>query len=194
MSPRCLLRLVIASVTAAAGIAFSSPASASVTYDPATKTGFAGFGDVRNAFGWTDEMLASRAPDVLFGHDFWTDDTYTASCGENTVAIVHHREFGRFELAGALAQHRGRGAAGYRGKLIGFRIIGATAGISGTSVPPAAGQPCPQAPGPDATIDTVHLVSSTTGWALTVSFQDVRRELRTGHESEHGHPGSGHGR
>jgi hypothetical protein len=177
MSARCVVRLVIASLTVAAGLAVGAPATASVTYDPDTKTGLAGSADVRDAFGWTDAVLAARAPELVFDHDFWTDDTYSASCGAHTFPIVHHREYGRFELADTLAHQRGRGAAGYGGKLIGFRLDGATSGISGTSVPPEAGQPCPLTEASDATIDKVHLVSTATGWALAVRFNDVRHEL-----------------
>ena len=178
MSSRCLFRLVIASATVAAAVAFGTPVSASVTYDPETKTGFVDNSDVRDAFGWTGITLASRMRDVVFDHDFWTDDTYSASCGGKAVAIVHHREFGRFELTGAPATRRERGAAaGYHGRPIGFRLTGASSGISGTSVPPAVGQPCPPAQAPSATIDKIHLASSTTGWALVVRVNDVRRQI-----------------
>jgi hypothetical protein len=152
-------------------IAVANPAAASVKYDPATKTGFVGKSDVREAFGWTGAVLASRASGLVFDHDFWTDDTYSVTCGKKReFPVVHHRDFGRFELADAVTYD-----VGYSGKLIGFRLTGARFGISGTSVPPAAGQPCPQ--GQRSTIDKVRLVSSTTGWTLTVRSGDQSRTL-----------------
>lgn len=176
MSSRCLFRLAVVSAAVAAGIAASGPASAAVTYDPATRTGFVDRADLRDAFGWTDAMLASQAADVAFEQDFWINDTYSGVCEGKTFAYVHHREYGRFALVDELAYHRERGTAtGYLGKLIGFRISGATSGISGTSPPPAAGQPCPEAP--DGTIDRVDLVSSATGWALAAIHSNIRQEL-----------------
>ncbi len=174
MFSRCF-RLAVAGATVLAGLALATPAAASVTYDPATKTGFVGTTEVRKAFGWTAATLAARASAVVFDHEFWTDDTYAASCGERVVPIVHRRQFGSLTLADAIA-HGERGASvGYRGKVTGFRLTGARFGISGTSLPPVVGQPCPQARG--ESIDQVRLVSSTTGWALAARFGDVRGEL-----------------
>jgi hypothetical protein len=175
-------RLAVAGPVLAAGLAVAGPAAASVTYDPEAKTGFVGKGDVRRAFGWSDAMLAARASGVVFGHGFWTDDTYAVSCGRAAFPVVHHRDYGRFELAGTVVHDARRDAAGgYGGKLLGFRLAGARFGISGTSVPPTAGQPCPEDEGqaPGSTIDRVRLVSSSSGWTLTVSSGSVQRELLT---------------
>jgi hypothetical protein len=112
---------------------------------------------------------------VGFDQDFWADDQYTVACGPRTFPVVHHREFGRFELVDTVVRERQRGATkGYSGTLTGFRITGARSGISGTSVAPAAGQPCPQA-GP--AITAVRLVSTTVGWALSVRSGTQSREL-----------------
>ena len=150
-----LLPLAVAAATV---LAVAHPAS--VRYDPETKTGFVGKGDVQKAFGWTGRELASRASGVVFDHDFWTDDTYQATCGRQVVPMVHHRDFGRFELNDTMAYD-------------GFRLAGPRLGISGTSVPPAAGQPCPSG----STIDKVRLVSSATGWTLTVRSGNQSRTL-----------------
>jgi hypothetical protein len=168
MSSRHLSRLAVAGLTLAAGLAVAIPAHASVTYDPETKTGFVGASDLRKAFGWTGAKLTARAPAIVFDHDFWTDDTYAVTCGKVTVRAVHHRDFGRFELSGTFT-----GAApGYGG---GFRLTGPHLGISGTSVPPMPGQPCPDRPG--AEIDRVHLSGTTVGWALTVRYRQARHRL-----------------
>jgi hypothetical protein len=149
-------------VAAATLITAANPASAPVRYDPETKTGFVGASDVRKAFGWSGRELSSRASRLVFDHDFWTDDTYRATCGEREIRVVHHRDFGHFELIDTVTYE-------------GFRISGPRLGISGTSVPPAAGQPCPD--NRSETIGKVRLVSSTTGWKLTVSSDGQSRTL-----------------
>jgi hypothetical protein len=175
VKPRGLARPAIAAATLLAGTVFAAPAAAAVTYDPGTKAGFVGSGDVRRAFGWSAAQLAAQASGVAFDQDFWTDDTYAVGCGPRTFPVVHHREFGRFELIGAVVRQGPRGtASGYGGTPAGFRITGARSGISGTSVAPAAGQPCPQA-GP--AITSARLVSTTAGWALSVRSGARSREL-----------------
>jgi hypothetical protein len=187
MSLRCLFRLSLAGATLAAGVASAAPASAAVTYDPASRTGFVGAAEVRRAFGWTTATLGARAGGVAFDHNFWTDDTYSVTCGRRTYPVVHHKEFGHYELTDAVVRGPvSRPAGGYRGGITGFRLAGAMAGISGTSVAPAVGQPCPagQSPGRGrgrgATIDEVRLVSSATGWSLTVRSGEVSHRILTG--------------
>jgi hypothetical protein len=180
MYARRLFRLAVAGAALATGIGVATPASASVTYDPDTQSGFVDQSDVQTAFGWTDETLASRASGLVFKHDFWTDDTYSLSCGAGTFPMVHHRVFGNYELLDTVAHAGGRGAAtGYGGTLTGFRITGPHLGISGTTAPPAPGQPCPEDHGqaPGSTIDQAHLVSSITGWALAVTSANVSHHL-----------------
>jgi len=178
MSWRCS-RLAVAGAILIACTAVGGRASAAVTYDPVTKTGFVDAADIRQAFGWTGVVLASRADGLAFDHDFWTDDTYSVTCGRRVRPVVHHRVYGRFELTVAVVRRNGpHSATGYG--VTGFRLTGARTGISGTSLPPALGQPCP--PGPDrvpgSTIDALRPVSSVTGWSLAVRSGDAERVLR----------------
>ena len=171
----------VAGATLAGSLAFASPAVASVTYDPETKTGFVDRADVQKAFGWSGAELAAHAAGVVFQHDFWTDDTYSVGCGDHVVNVVHHKDFGRFELTDTVVDRAERGAASdYGRKPAGFRITGAHAGISGTSVAPAVGQPCPVPPetgDKQPVIDRVHLENSTTGWALTISSDQLSHRI-----------------
>lgn len=179
MYPRRLLAACIIAVLAA-GAAAPAPASASVTYDPGSKTGFVGRADVEKAFGWTDAQVAAQASGLTFDHQFWTDDDYTITCGALTLQVVHHRDYGRYELTDTVVHAaRGESAAGYSGRLLGFRLEGPHAGISGTSVPPAPGQPCPEDQAPGLTIGTARLVSSRTGWSLTAQSGGTTRVLRS---------------
>jgi hypothetical protein len=176
MYSRRPFRLLAAGVASAAGLLLVVPglAAASVTYDPATKAGFVDGIDVRQALGWTDQMLTARAARIAFQHDFWTDDNYSVACGGPAFPVVHHADYGNFQLTDTVV----RSPSGYHRKLAGFRITGAHSGISGTTVPPMVGQPCPAGPG--STIEQARLVSSASGWDLTVSFGAVSRQLLSG--------------
>jgi hypothetical protein len=173
-----LLRLATAGAALVATVGAATPASAAVTYDPQTMEGYVGRGDVLKAFGWTDATLAAKASGLVFDHDFWTNDTYSVSCGKKPFPLVHYREFGRYELRNAAVQAARGAATGYAGKLTGFWITGPRFGISGTSVPPEAGQPCPNAT-QGRTITASRLVSSMKGWALAVSSGEENRRLLT---------------
>lgn len=177
MYRRCVFRLAVAGAVLATGIASATPAAAAVTYDPVAKTGLVGAADVRRAFGWSAATLAARAGAVAFDHAFWTDDTYAVKCGGREYPVVHHRVFGHYELADTVVRRGPRPAPGPAPAVTGFRLTGARAGVSGTSVAPAVGQPCPAGRVPGTTIDELRLVSSATGWALGVNWREVRREL-----------------
>ncbi|MGA5305770.1 hypothetical protein ACPCHT_38155 [Nucisporomicrobium flavum] len=181
MFSRHVLTLAVAGATLATGIGYAVPAAASVRYDPAAKAGFADAADVRKAFGWSEAALTAHAAGLDFGHEFWTEDTYTVSCGAGSFTVRHQREFGRFALADRVVREARRGApAGYGApaRLAGFRITGPYAGISGTSVPPAVGGPCPEPRGQKVTRAT--LTATTAGWSLTVSSGAATRVLRRG--------------
>ena len=181
MDGRCA-RLAVAGVILGSGLAVAAPAAAAVTYRPATQTGFVGSADVRRAFGWTAAKLAARAGSLAFDHDFWTDDTYSVVCGKRRHPVVHHRIYGRYEVADTVVRRdRPRAATGYGAGITGFRLTGARSGISGTSVAPAVGRPCPvRGSAPGSTISALRLVSTATGWALAVRSGDVSRRLVSG--------------
>jgi hypothetical protein len=174
MSSRRPFPLAVAAVIVAAGLLSAAPAAASVTYDPDTRTGFVDRADVQHAFGWTDATMSAKAGGIDFDHQFWADDLYSVTCGDRVFPVVHHRDYGRYELTDTVT----RAGRGYHGKLLGFRLTGAHSGISGTSVAPAAGQPCPGGQG-QGTIDAVRPVSTTTGWALTVTSGTLSHQLLT---------------
>ena len=181
MSSRRVFQLVVTAAALAAGLGYATSAAASVRYGSGTKAGFVGVADVRRAFGWSDAKLAARADGLVFSHDFWTTDTYSVSCGEKFFAVRHPREFGRYDLTDIVIREPRPGAStgyGPHSRLVGFRIDGPYAAISGTSVAPAVGQPCPEPLGPRIT--RADLVSTTTGWSLNVSSGEVNKVLRSG--------------
>ncbi|MBU2664648.1 hypothetical protein KOI35_14185 [Actinoplanes bogorensis] len=180
---RALVRVVVVGAVCAAGFVVGGPAQAAVTYDPETKKGYVSRADLLKAFGWNDATLAAKASGLVFNHDFWTNDNYTVSCGKRTFPIVHPLEFGRYELFDVTVTEKGRGAAGYGGKtVLGFWLTGPRFGISGTSVGPMVGQPCPQ--DAKAKITSVKLVSTTTGWGLDAASGEVSKALATKAETK----------
>ena len=95
---RTIKRVALTGLAAAAlaAVAFAGPASASVTVDPATGTGFVGKGDVQTAFGWNNAKLQTEA---LAGHLSFTsvstetwewDETWDTGIG--TKGFKHHVE------------------------------------------------------------------------------------------------------
>jgi hypothetical protein len=56
---------------------------AAVTFDPGTGTGFAGKGDVQDAFGWNNAQLQENAADVEFYYE--EDAVYSLVCSR-----IHH--------------------------------------------------------------------------------------------------------
>jgi hypothetical protein len=89
---RSIKRLVLAGVAAAtlSAMAFAGPASASVTIDPATGTGFVGKGDVQTAFGWNNAKL-QEAGNLVFtsvSNETWEwDEVWDTGNGRQ---VTHH--------------------------------------------------------------------------------------------------------
>ena len=99
------LALSLAAVTAVGG---ASAASAAVTFDPATGSGFVGKGDVQYTFGWNNAKLQSNAGTVDFRYESAQD--YEVICEFDTEqggrdgvrSVVQH--VARQELASSLSR------------------------------------------------------------------------------------------
>ncbi|WP_127509679.1 hypothetical protein [Actinoplanes solisilvae] len=172
---KVLFRLGVAGAALAAGLGVAAPASAAVTYDPKTMKGFAGSGDVRKAFGWTEAQLAAKTPALEFVHGFWLDGNFSVGCGKVTFPATYRLEAGYMQLRHAAVVDSGRAAAtGYARKVTGFWITGASMGVSGTAQPPQLGQACPG--GRKGKVTKMTKVSQKRGWGLNVvSGNDGRR-------------------
>ncbi|GIE94490.1 hypothetical protein [Paractinoplanes rishiriensis] len=149
------------------GLALASTAAGSPTYHPATMTGFVTAGELRTAFGWTEAKLRTRAAKVTFSHTTLIEDRYAVRCGTLKTKATHYRQTMRMDLATTIMRKSSQ--------VTGFRLAGAISGISGTSVAPAVGAPCPNPKG--KTIDAVRLTSTTTTSALTANFRTESRDL-----------------
>lgn len=163
---------VFAGAVLVGGTLFASPVSAAVKFDPATKTGFVGRHDVQREFGWDDATLRANADRLTFDYDTVTRDTYSVVCGRDgnrPFTVVHDRVFARDSLNAVVAHD----ATGFPS---GFRITGAGSGISGTSIGPTAGLPCPQA-GEGRTVRSARVVSTTVTATLIATFGGVSKDL-----------------
>ncbi|MET4137230.1 hypothetical protein [Pseudarthrobacter sp. PvP090] len=63
----------------AASLTLASPAAATVTFDPATGTGFVGKGDVQDVFAWNNKALQTHASTVDFRVESVSDTTWTCT-------------------------------------------------------------------------------------------------------------------
>lgn len=151
-----LLKLSAAlALMAAAGIA-----SATVTFNPETGTGFAGKGDIQLAFGWNNAQLQARAAGVTF--TFVAAEIYTAICtwttgegtrGERTHNVGHSATVG---VAGTVAYD-----ARVRNQITGFNLTGYSGAPLSSGSVPVVGAACPGNPGTDGVWTSVSLTSST---------------------------------
>ncbi|GGN75542.1 hypothetical protein GCM10010112_46900 [Actinoplanes lobatus] len=167
------------SVIVMAVLALPGPAHAKVTFDFGTNTGFVDAEDVRQAFDWDAATLRSKAKGLEFEHLRLVQDTYVVVCGgagARPLRAVHTAQDAKEFLTVKVARKPGTR------DVTGFRIVKAYAGISGTTVPPAPGTPCPE-PKPDEKVRTSRLVSTTVTTTLVAKSGPDRVELyqvRTG--------------
>jgi hypothetical protein len=93
-------KILTAATGAATALLFTAgAASATVTFDPGSGTGFVGKGDVQTAYGWNNQTLQANAGGLTFAYD--ATDSYAAVCtwttgtgtrGERTHNISLNRE------------------------------------------------------------------------------------------------------
>jgi hypothetical protein len=167
--------LVLAGAALAGGALFATPAAATVKFDPATKTGFVGKLDVQRSFGWDDAALRARTGRITFTYDTLTKDTYSVVCGRagnRPFTVLHDRVFARDFLNAVVVRDTTAAPSG-------FRITGAGTGISGTTVGPTVGLPCPEE-GKGKTVRSARVVSTAFTGTLSANFGGVSKTLWRG--------------
>jgi hypothetical protein len=190
MHSRFVSTLAVVGVTLVGALTYAAPASASVRFDPDRGTGFVDGGDVRTPFRWSAAMLRARAAGVTFSHRRSIEDTYSVVCGWNaastghrehlTIVVTHVRESSSLNLRSSVAYDASTAtAADPKGRVVGFRLTGAISGVSGTSVGPTVGAPCPdgRSYGETKIIDRVRLKSTATISALAASYRSLSHDL-----------------
>lgn len=157
-------------LVAVSGLALSAAvawAAATVTFDPATGSGFVGKGDVQLAFGWNNAQMQSRATALSF--QLTDEASYAYDCewwtGPDRNRRRHEVTHQRTRSVNAGVDYVPRS----RSQVNGFFLTGfGTVTTSGQPMP-AIGSECPGTPGTGAVVvDVVDLGS--TGAQLFVSF------------------------
>lgn len=85
------LALVFAASAASVALLVTS-ASAAVTFDPSTGTGFVGKGDVQTALGWNNKQLQTGAEDLVFAYSATSMFDTTWTCTKNGATNTQERE------------------------------------------------------------------------------------------------------
>ena len=171
------LKLLVA--TAAVGaVALTGTATAAVTFDPASGTGFVGKGDVQVPFGWNDAKLQQFATGVSFVYESESDDEYAVTCEWDTGSkkIVRHIQTKRANV-GSMVTYDVKSATrnNPNGKVTGFKLTGLQNVVqSSDGSVPVVGASCPETgndAGTDNAVDKkitgVELLSSSATQSLT---------------------------
>ena len=162
-------RFILGGLIAVFVLAFAGVASATVTFNPATGTGFVGKGDVQLAFGWNNQALQANASGVTFTYN--ATDTYSATCSFVTGAgtrgeQTHNVDIPRHTSVNSAIQYDAR----THKQIDGFNLTGLGATTTDGTVP-VVGEACVANDGgvnQNGTWSAVTLVSSTGG--LFVNF------------------------
>ena len=157
---RLARKLATATVGAAAGVVLmlASPASAAVSFDATTGTGFVGKGDVQLAFGWNNAALQKNASGVTFSTS--SAATYSATCewiteGKTNTTIHQVNHKAKTTVAAAVAFD-----ARVKNQITGFTLKGfGTRTVEGTV--PVVGGMCPGSQGTGGEWIAVQMTSST---------------------------------
>lgn len=160
-------------IAAALGLAaVASFASASVTFDSATGTGFVGKGDVQLAFGWNNAALQNKASGLSFSYNISSE--YEAVCtwttgdgkkGEKTHNVTHTD---RYAVAGALNFD-----ARTQSQITGFFLTGFKGALPEVGTMPAVGDACPGNEGHDGVWTSVIPGATTDGLMVTYGTTTV---------------------
>jgi hypothetical protein len=167
------LVFVAAAAVFTASLALASPASAAVTFNPATGAGFVGKGDVQLAFNWNNANLQKNASGVSF--NYASTDSYEATCtwttGEGTRGEkVHNVDHNKSTSVSSAISYDAR----VRNQITGFNLTGlGTTTTTGGEVPVVGGT-CPGNPGTDGTWTAVALTGSTGGLYVVYSTTSVQ--------------------
>jgi len=158
----------------ALGTAFvASVAIASVTFYPATGTGFVGKGDVQNAFGWNNAGFQANVNGLSFTYE--SSVTWHASCyfitGEGKPGekehFVPHSEAS--SLAGNVAYDKRT-----QNQVTGINLTGFADTVESGGDVPVAGQPCPGNQGHDGVWVNVYVVPGSETGGLYVWHDGVK--------------------
>jgi hypothetical protein len=122
--------LRVAAVSAAfVGImALASPAVASVTFDPATGTGFVGKGDVQLVFDWNNKALQDNATKVDFRVNSVSETSWTCTKivvqGNDEIREIVQQRSTTSTVQGLVTTVARENSKGKDGPVTGFKLTG----------------------------------------------------------------------
>lgn len=151
----------------------TTPALATVTFDPGTGTGFVGKGDVQLAWGWNNAKLQSAASGVTFSYVREDAADFEVTCEWDTVnkkQTIHHAVTNTRSVNSSVAYDVTTATRkNPQGSVTGFRLNGFGPGSETTSgqAIPAVGDGCPN--GGDGIVTSVAVISATSSSTLYVS-------------------------
>lgn len=162
-----LRKIAVSAATAAVAVSLAAlPASAAVSFDSSTGTGFVGKGDVQLAFGWNNQALQQNVSGVTFTYE--ATDTYAATCtwttGEGTRGEkTHNVDIPRSTSVNSTVAYESRKNS--QQQITGFNLTGlGSSTVDGTI--PMVGATCvagPTGAGQDGIWTSVELTGSTGG-------------------------------
>jgi hypothetical protein len=162
-------------ITLAAAAAFavlSTAAMATVTFDPATGTGFVGKGDVQTAFGWNNAAAQNNAKAVTFSYRL--QNKYDVTCewetvtgGPHSKTIVHDVTTKKVTNVNDTVAYDARQMKQYTGY-----ILSGFGSQTSTGTEPVLGGSCPN--GGDGVIVDVVQTESSGGFFVTYNGVSVQ--------------------
>lgn len=132
----------IAAATFAASLALAAPASAAVTFDSATGTGFVGKGDVQLALNWNNKDLQSLAEGVDFTAEVTEVEEWSWECTNLQSGNTVERARSTTTTTQGVIDAETRDS---KKQVTGFNIIGYVG--TSTSTTTSEGQPLNHCPG-----------------------------------------------
>lgn len=144
-------RKITAVSAAFAGLMLAAvPATAAVTFDPATGTGFVGKGDVQIVFSWSNKALQDNASKVDFRVNSVTETSWTCSKevvqGNGVVRDIVQERSTSSTTQGLVTSVARENSKGKDGAVTGFFLTGYEGGASvSVTDGPAVGS-CPANP------------------------------------------------
>ena len=149
----------------------AAPAMATVTFDPATGTGFVGKGDVQTVFNWTNKALQNNAAAVDFRVNSSTETVWTCTKtvvqGNDVVREIVQERSTSSSIQGLVTSVARENSKGKDGAVTGFYLKGYEGGaVVSVTDGPAVGS-CPADPSGFVYDDNAVATSSGGGLEVT---------------------------
>ena len=164
------MKLVRKTALAAALAVVSMAALATVTFNPATGTGFVGKGDVQNAFAWNNAALQQNIGGISFSYN--SSVTYSGTCYWVTGPVQNRTEHTVTHTTETNVNGTVNWDARTHHQVDGIYLTGFGDTTEGGGDIPVVGGPCPGNPGTGAVYIDVQVVPGGSTGGLYVYYND----------------------